>query len=437
MRELNGDAVQPAVTAKQTLADWLQWQQGLHSQEIDLGLERVRLVAERMALLQPACPVITVGGTNGKGSCIAYLEAILQNAGYRVGVYTSPHMLRYNERVRIAGQEVEDALLVEAFQRIDAARGELSLTYFEFGTLAAFDLFTRADCDCWLLEVGLGGRLDAVNVLAADVAVLTSISLDHTDWLGSDRDSVAFEKAGIFRPARPAIYAEQDIPASIVREAERVGTTLYHVGRDYDFSQHADTWSFQGPNDAWDDLPAPSLPGEHQYANAAAGLAALQLLADRLPVPLAAVRRGLTEAILPGRLQKLPGALEWILDVAHNEASVNVLAEYLAQQPIQGRCHAVFAQMQRKELEPVLQRMASLVDVWWLLQLPDGDARAAAEVASSMQRQGLLIGAQDRADHLFEAVAAAAKPGDRVIVFGSFRTVEEALRYHERVSEGG
>jgi dihydrofolate synthase/folylpolyglutamate synthase len=343
-------------------------------------------------------------------------------------------MLRYNERIRIAGQEAGDAALVEAFARIDAARGESSLTYFEFGTLAAFDLFERAGCDCWLLEVGLGGRLDAVNVVDADVAVLTSISLDHTDWLGRDRDTIAIEKAGIFRRSRPAVYGEADMPASIGAEAERIGADLYRLGQGYRFERHAKAWSFRGPAGNWEALPQPALPGGHQLANAAAGLAALQLLADRLPVPVEAVRAGLARAALTGRMQVLPGAVEWLLDVAHNQASVEVLAGHLKERPVTGRCHAVFAQMQRKELESVVRMLAGLVDAWWLLELPDADARPAAEVASCLRRLGLSVAAQGGAGDVFGAVSAAAKPGDRVLVFGSFRTVEEALRYHAHVS---
>lgn len=419
---------------KRTLADWLSWQQGLHPREIDLGLERVRSVALRMGLLQPSCPVITVGGTNGKGSCIASLEAILTAAGYRVGVYTSPHMLRYNERIRIAGEEVGDAALVAAFGRIDTARGDSSLTYFEFGTLAALDVFQRAQCDCLLLEVGLGGRLDAVNVIDADVAVLTSISLDHTDWLGAERELIGTEKAGIFRPGRPAVYAEADMPSSIGVEAARIGADLYRLGRDFHLERQRDEWSFRGPSACWERLPRPALPGEHQFANSAAGLMALQLLAERLPVPVEAVRSGLAQASLAGRMQTLPGAVEWILDVAHNQASVQALVEHLQAQPLPGRRHAVFAQLQRKELGPVISMLSDQVDCWWLLELPDADARPTAEVAGCLRELGREVAAQAGPDHLFDQVAAAAKPGDRVLVFGSFRTVEEALRYHAGVS---
>ncbi|HEX5513448.1 MAG TPA: bifunctional tetrahydrofolate synthase/dihydrofolate synthase [Gammaproteobacteria bacterium] len=418
----------------QSLEGWLQWQQGLHPKAIDLGLERVRTVAARMGLLEQGRPVITVGGTNGKGSCVAYLEAILTAAGYRVGAYTSPHILRYNERVRIGGQQAADADLVEAFARIDQARDGVSLTYFEFGTLAALDLFARAECDVWLLEVGLGGRLDAVNVIDADVAVLTSISLDHTDWLGADRDTIAREKAGIFRAGRVAVYGEQDMPPSIVAAAEKAGAELWHIGRDYRFAVHTDNWSFDGPRATWDNLPWPALLGAHQFANAAAALAALQAIVHRLPVAVEDVAAGLTQIRLAGRVQVLPGPVEWVVDVAHNRDGVACLARALRERRQTGRCHAVFAQMQRKELEPVVGELVGLVDNWWLLELPDADARPAAEVAESLHSLGLPVAGQAGSDALFAAVTAAAQPGDRVLVFGSFRTVEEALRYRARLS---
>lgn len=413
----------------QALDAWLAWQETLHPQAIDLGLERVRTVAERLGLLRPGCPVITVGGTNGKGSCVAYLEAVLAAAGYRVGVYTSPHLLRYNERVRIAGAEAEDAALVDAFARIDAARGDLSLTYFEFGTLAAFDLFGRAGCDCWILEVGLGGRLDAVNILDADVAVLTSVGLDHTDWLGTDREAIGAEKAGIFRAGQVAVCAEPGPPASIAAQAAALGTTLWQVGRDYRYTVRQDGWSFDGPRGSYPELPSPALPGRHQFGNAAAALAALQAVGDRLPVPAEAVAAGLVQVRLPGRLQRLPGPVEWLLDVAHNQDSVACLVRALAAWPAPGRQHAVFAQMQRKELEPTIAAAAGLIDSWWLLELPEADARPAGDVAAVLRQAGHHVAGQGGPETLFATVTAAAATGDRVVVFGSFRTVEEALRY--------
>lgn len=411
------------------LKDWLQWQQRLHPKAIDLGLGRLREVGDRLGLLERPPTVITVGGTNGKGSCVAYLEAILTAAGQRVGAYTSPHILRYNERIRIGGREAADADLVQAFARIDQARGATTLTYFEFGTLAAFDLFKRAGCDVWLLEVGLGGRLDAVNVLDADVAVITSISLDHTDLLGADLEAIGAEKAGIFRSGRPAVFGAEDMPASVAAAAAQCGAPLWRVGRDYEYRIGRGEWSFIGPGGSWASLPPPRLPGRHQFANAAAALAALQAVADRLPVTREQVAAGLEAARLSGRIQRLPGPVEWLLDVAHNRAGVVSLVETLRERPQRGRCHAVFAQMRRKELAEVLAPLAEVVDCWWLLQLPDPDVRPAAEVAAALRQSGLQVAGQGGADHLFDAVTAATEPGDRVLVCGSFRTVEEALRY--------
>lgn len=413
----------------QHLADWLDWQQTLHPRTIDLGLERVREVARRLELLAPECPVITVGGTNGKGSCVAFLEAMLRAAGYKVGSYTSPHLLRYNERVRIDGSEAADAELVAAFDRIDRARGDISLSYFEFGTLAAFELFTRAGCDVWVLEVGLGGRLDAVNVIDADVAIISSVSLDHTDWLGSDLESIGAEKAGIFRPGRPAVFGQAAVPQSVLRLAQERQVPLLVAGRDYRWSVQGLEWRFQGPHGQLEGLPVPALSGAHQYANAAAVIAALQS-AGRLHVPQAAIAQGLREARLAGRFQVLPGAVEWVLDVAHNSDSAERLAQALHERPCEGRTFMVFAQMRRKETEPVVDALGGQVDFWLPLSLPDADARPAAEVADILRRRfgGERVLPAVASNELLTAIFRHARPGDRVIACGSFRTVEEVLR---------
>lgn len=411
------------------LADWLDWQQGLHPSAIDLGLERVQRVAARLGVLTPACPVVTVAGTNGKGSCVAYLEAALSAGGYRVGVYTSPHLLRYNERIRIGGREVDDQALVDAFARVDAARGADTLTYFEFGTLAALDLFARANCDVWVLEVGLGGRLDAVNAVDPDVAVITSVGLDHTDWLGPDRDSIGFEKAGIFRADRVAVYGEPDLPNSVRAHAEAIGARLWLAGRDYHWRDEGEGWRFLAPDGGAVTLPPTGLIGPHQRQNAAAALAALAALRSRLPLSAEALAEGVAAARVPGRFQVLPGAVEWILDVAHNRDSAREFAASLAARPAAGRTWAVFAQLRRKELDAVLEPLLPLIDGWWLLELPDGDARPAAEIAAELARRGVAPRGVGRADELFAVVERNADAGDRVVVFGSFRTVEEALRH--------
>jgi dihydrofolate synthase / folylpolyglutamate synthase len=411
-----------------TVQAWLDWQQTLHPRAIDLGLERVRVVAERLEVLTPRARVITVAGTNGKGSSVALLGAILSAAGYRVGSYTSPHLFRYNERIRIGGETVADDALMAAFETVDAARGEQTLSYFEFGTLAALVLFERADCDCWILEVGLGGRLDAVNIIDADGALVTNVGLDHMDWLGPDRESIGAEKAGVFRTGRPAVFGQADVPATVLAAAQAV--PLRVAGRDYRWQlDSGGSWSFCGAHGTLAGLPAPALSGRHQYENAAAVLALLEAL-PALRVPEAAIRRGLREMRLPGRFEVLPGPVDWIFDVAHNRDSAATLAANLRERPTEGRTWAVFAQMQRKELDVVLAAMSAEIDGWFLLQLPDADARPSSEVAArlkSAQGEAAVAGSCTPAD-VRATVERRVRPGDRVVVFGSFRTVEEVLR---------
>lgn len=409
------------------LEDWLDWQQGLHPSAIDLGLERVRQVAERLGVLTPGVPVITVAGTNGKGSCVAYLDAVLRRAGYRTGVYTSPHLLRYNERVRINGQDIDDASLVDAFGRIDRARGDLTLTYFEFGTLAALDLFRRRQADVWVLEVGLGGRLDAVNIVDADCAIITSIGLDHTDWLGSDRNAIGREKAGILRSGRPVVYGEADVPESVARYAAELGAELLIAQRDYRWQLEDDAWSLEDAAGRLEHLPRPGVQGRHQHANAAAAAVALRKLAPRLPVPEQALREGIAAARVQGRLEVVPGEVEWVLDVAHNHDSVTDLDAFLAAQPPR-RTLAVFAQMQRKALEEVVPAIEARIDQWYLLDLPDSDARATSDVARYLSARGAEVADSGPSASLWTRLESAMQPGDRVVVFGSFRTVEEAMR---------
>ncbi|MDN3517757.1 bifunctional tetrahydrofolate synthase/dihydrofolate synthase [Aquisalimonas lutea] len=412
-----------------TLDDWLNWQASLHPRLVDPGLDRVGAVADRLGLRPAAVPVITVAGTNGKGSSVALLDAMLAAAGYRTGAYTSPHLLRYNERIRIAGEEAPDEAIMAAFDAIDRARGEISLSYFEFGTLAALWLFRERAVDVMVLEVGLGGRLDAVNLLDPDVALLTSIGLDHAEWLGTDRDAIGREKAGILRAGRPAVFAGTAMPASVRDHAAALGAPLRVAGEA--FHRHvADdgTWSWWSATQHLDGLPAPALPGGMQYANAAGALAALEALADRLPVPPPAAAEGLRRARLPGRLQVIPGPVEWLLDVAHNADAAAVLAAEMRRRPVTGRCHAVLGIMARKDLGPVLDAVAAGVDTWWPLSLPDDEARPAAEVAAELRARGEPVAGTGDADALLRELTAAVKPGDRVVVFGSFRTVEEMTR---------
>ena len=408
-----------------TLDDWLRWQETLHPRTIDLGLERVRTVLRR---LQPAPPphiAITVGGTNGKGSCVALLDAILRAAGYRVGAYTSPHLLRYNERIRIDGAAASDDALRRIFARIDAARGDVSLTYFEFGTLAALELFREAEVEVALLEVGLGGRLDAVNVVDADAALVVSIGFDHTDWLGTDRDSIGFEKAGIYRAGRPAICADPDPPRRLVEHARGIGATYRQVGLDYGFDRTGRTWRWWADALHFDDLPLPGLAGAHQTGNAAAVLMTLASLRDRLPVTIAAIRAGLARAELPGRLQSISGPVEWILDVAHNPHSAAVLAAHLRERPCTGQTRAVIGLLADKDASGVVRALTGLIDVWHPVILAGPRGGSGDELARALRDTGAP--APTDIASACRTARTAARPGDRIVVLGSFQTVAPVL----------
>jgi len=325
-----------SATAPQSLSDWLSHLERIHPSVIDMGLDRVALVRDRLGLT-PAFPIVAVAGTNGKGSVCAMLESILSGAGYKVGVYTSPHLLRYNERVRVQGQEAADETLAHAFARIEQARSEVSLTYFEFGTLAAMEIFTREHVDIAVLEVGLGGRLDAVNAFDSNCAVVTSIDFDHMEFLGNSRDSIGAEKAGIFRAGRPAICGEGDAPAGLLRRVEEIGARLQLIGRDFGFNADPNQWQFWSALGKRSALPYPALRGDYQLGNAATALAALEQLRERLPVDMGAIRRGLLDVQLPGRFQVLPGRPMVILDVGHNPHAARALASSLRRLPGGGR----------------------------------------------------------------------------------------------------
>ncbi|MFW5453115.1 bifunctional tetrahydrofolate synthase/dihydrofolate synthase [Thioalkalivibrio sulfidiphilus] len=415
-----------------TLDQWLAWQETLHPRAIDLGLERVARVAARLDLLTPACPVITVAGTNGKGSTVAMLEAIYRAAGYRVCAYTSPHLLRYNERIRIHGSLADDASLCRAFAAVDAARGEDTLSYFEFGTLAALWLFREAGADILVLEVGLGGRLDAVNIVDPDVSVVTSVGIDHEQWLGPDRESIGAEKAGIFRAQRPAVCGDPTPPASIAGTAARLGAKLYAAGQAFSWSVDAsgDHWQWRGPGDVvLDDLPPPALPGAIQFNNAATALTAVTLLAPRCPVPREAICRGLASVSLPGRFQRLRSDPAVILDVAHNPQGAEVLARTLAGHPVPGRTLAVIAMMADKDVRTVIRHLAPQVDLWFSAGLPElPRAMDAASLCAHLRAvAGEAVSCHDTVAEAYRQACAAAGPGDRVLVLGSFYTVSAVL----------
>jgi len=418
-----------------SLDDWLHWQETLHPRTIELGLERVRAVLRRLQPAPPSHIVITVGGTNGKGSCVALLEAMLRAAGYRVGTYTSPHLLRYNERIRVNGAEADDASICQAFARIDAARGDHSLTYFEFGTLAALELFRDAAVEVAVLEVGLGGRLDAVNIVDADAALVVSVGIDHIDWLGPDRDSIGYEKAGIFRPGRPAICADPDPPPRLLDHAQHLGALFQRVGRDYGFARTGQTWRWWSKEMQLGDLPPPALAGAQQLGNAAAALATLFSLRHRLPVQPDAICTGLLRARLPGRFQVIPGRVEWILDVAHNPHSAAVLADNLRERPCSGRTVAIIGLLADKDASGVIQALAGSVDQWYATTLAGPRGRSGAELAALLWATGARATAHDDVIDACRAARLAASPDDRIVVLGSFHTVAPALAAQPWISD--
>jgi dihydrofolate synthase/folylpolyglutamate synthase len=389
----------------------------------------VYAVLDNMGLRRPPCAAIAITGTNGKGSTTAMCESILRRAGYKVGAYTSPHLIAYNERVRIDGRNAGDAELCGAFERIEAARGNVPLTYFEFGTLAAFDLFRAADIDIAVLEVGMGGRLDAVNAIDPDVSIVTAVDIDHVAWLGHTREAIGREKAGIFRAGRVAICGDPDPPAIIATEAARIGAKLLQVGRDFQIERSNTDWSWRRGEHLRAALPHPSLRGDYQLYNAACALTALDALADRFPVTQANVRDGLIAAVIPGRFQVLPGRPVCVLDVAHNAQAARSLAATLKQQVVPGRTFAVFGMLKDKDIVSVVAPLAPLVDRWYPASLHVARGATAAQLIEALAAAGAPAPAQTF-DDVRAAWAAArrdAGEADRIVVFGSFHTVGDIL----------
>jgi dihydrofolate synthase/folylpolyglutamate synthase len=420
----------------ETLAEWLTHIDRLHAQPIALGLERVKAVACRLGVEQRV-PVITVGGTNGKGSTCAMLEQILLSAGYRVGLYTSPHLLVYNERVRVDGRPADDLVLCRSFAEVEQARGGTSLTYFEFGTLGAWQTFARAKVDAVILEVGLGGRLDAVNAFDTDCAVLTSIDIDHTDYLGHTRDAIGLEKAGIFRAGIPAIVGDAHPPASLVDYAHQSGADLQILGRDFGYQSDASQWNWWGRRGhpgagvagRRNGLAHPALRGSMQLVNASVAISVLETLRQHLPVSMQDIRRGLLEVELPGRFQVLPGRPVVILDVGHNPQAAGVLAENLGGMGFHPHTYAVFGMLRDKDIGGVVERVKGRVDFWLAASLEGPRGTSAEELAAILFEHGV------RADGLFaspgdalRAAKARAGEDDRILAFGSFLTVADAMR---------
>jgi dihydrofolate synthase/folylpolyglutamate synthase len=416
----------------ESLEAWLDWQQALHPRLIDLGLERVRRVLARTAYRGPRQPVFTVGGTNGKGSCVAMLDAILRAAGYRVGTFTSPHLVDYRERVRIDGRWISAASLVAAFERIADALGDDTLTFFEFNTLAALLVFETAEPDAIVLEVGMGGRLDAVNVVDADCAIVVSIGLDHMEWLGQDVEQIAGEKAGIFRGGRPAIFGSHAVPRAIVGRAGEIGAHLLLRGRDFDASPRPDgAWDYRGRHRALDGLPAPALQGNAQPGNAATVIAALDELSSRLTVPREAIESGLRETRLAGRFQVVRDrrGFEWVLDVAHNPDAARLLGRNLASSGTSDRTIAVCGMLSDKDAASVLGEMQDAAARWIAASTCGPRGMTDSMLAERARSVGLQMETGGEIRDALRFAAGIARPGDRVVVFGSFLTVGPALEW--------
>ncbi|AEC19559.1 FolC bifunctional protein [Pusillimonas sp. T7-7] len=454
-----------------TLQTWLSYLESLHRTSIDLGLERIRAVADNLNMAWPYVK-ITVGGTNGKGSTCAMLEAILLASGYKTGTYTSPHLVDFNERIRVNGEFASDAQIIEQFHRIEQARGDITLSYFEYTTLAALMLFEQEKMDVAVLEVGLGGRLDAVNLVDADCAIITSVDIDHTDYLGDTREKIGFEKAHIFRPGRPAICADPVPPQSIIDHAAQIQADLWLFGKDFNYSGDRQQWAYGGRSQRRSGMAYPSLRGANQLLNAAAALAALEALRPKLVVPQQAVRIGLSQVQLPGRLQILAGTPTIILDVAHNPHAAAALGQNLDAMGYFPHTHAVLGMLNDKDIASVVGKLAHRVDRWYCASLPGPRGMSGQELADMVNKvvagtdatpameensrevrrvesrepasQGrpsvraqpvapveaasISVSCFDNPVQAFTEARKQASDNDRILVFGSFSTVGPVLQ---------
>lgn len=414
-----------------TLQEWLSWIERCHPSEIELGLERLTQVYQRLALDLSASRKVIIGGTNGKGSTVALLDQVLRDAGYSVGCFTSPHFLRYNERIKLAGQPVEDALLVEAFEAIDQARESTSLTYFEYNTLAALYIFSRQKPDVMLLEVGLGGRLDAVNIIDADLAIVTTVSVDHVDWLGDDREKIGYEKAGIYRAGKPALCGDPNPPKMLLDYAAELGADLYCRGETFELNHRDDgLWDWRGRSVVGTELQLNNLPDINlPKANAATVLQALQIL--QIEIDHQALCTSLKRAGLTGRMQKIEyKGYTYLLDVAHNPEASAYLTQRLQQRPVQGRNILILGMLADKDIDQVISSFKSIVDQWLLVTLDVPRGQSAAQLAEKSQQQNIPVDSQTTYDTVQEAISdlqTQLQPDDRVIIAGSFFTVSDAL----------
>lgn len=421
-----------------TLDHWLAHIENQHPADIELGLDRVRQVYANMRLA-PSCPVITIAGTNGKGSSVAMLASILTTAGYHVGSYTSPHLVRYNERVSISGVPADETMLCAGFEAVEAARGDIPLTYFEYGTLNAFWCFARSELDVWILEVGLGGRLDAVNIVDADATLITRIGLDHQDWLGDDRELIGQEKAGVMRAGRLVVCSDPLPPASIKIAAESSGARLLQLGVDYSIQNDGESWSWQAGNHKLAELPYPALAGSAQLDNAAGVIAVLELAELPFNIDRPALDAGLRQVQLPGRFQSfLPGELSAatvVIDVAHNADSASLLAQTLAARPVSGKTLAVWSIYQDKDRAEVARLMQPLIDDWYIAAM-NGPRATPCELLEKTLNDNGVVAARRSAfatvEQAYSAAAAAAGPDDRLLVFGSFELAGVILAQVEK-----
>ena len=414
-----------------TLSEWLAHCENVHPHAIDMGLERVRQVAQKLQLALKV-PVITVAGTNGKGSTCAMLEAIYLQAGYKTGVYTSPHLVQFEERCRLQGESPPAAMFANAFEQVEQARGGISLTYFEFSTLAILKMMADSELDVVILEVGLGGRLDAVNLMDADCAIITSIDLDHTSLLGNDRETIGLEKAGIMRSGKSVVLSDPVPPNSIIQHAKNLGADLWLMGQDFNFSGDPLQWSWAGRGRRYSGLAYPALRGANQLLNASGVLAALEIMRPQLPVTAQAIRNGLAMVELTGRFQIVPGEPVLVLDVAHNPHSVAALAANLDAMGFYPCTHAIFGAMADKDLASMLQKILPLVDAWYFTDLPLPRATSAVKLQDEWRqmntRQDVKASQYTSPQKALEAAITAAAPADRILVFGSFYTVGGVLQ---------
>jgi dihydrofolate synthase/folylpolyglutamate synthase len=407
--------------SKRSLEEWLTYINALYEKKINLGLSRPLEVARRLDLLNPKASVITIAGTNGKGSTVAALEAIYLAQGFKVATFTSPYFHRFNELIRLQGIEVTNDQIIDAFEKIESSREQIVLTPFEYNTLAALEIFKQASVDIYLLEIGLGGRLDAVNIIDADLAIVTSIDLDHQDWLGETRELISVEKAGIFRPHKPAIYGDTKPPKPLVDYAKELDVTVYFHGQDFNWTEQKDYWTWQSQHVVYDKLPLPSLA----LQNIANAIMAIEVMQPVLPVEKTAIERGLSTVYLAGRLEMIPGSVVQVFDVSHNPAGANWLAKKLKSLKPSGKTRAVFSMLADKDIHNTISQLKDSIDEWHIAELHVDRGAKLTDLQTAFRLQSLYATSYAQVKEAYEAVMRLSQPGDQVVVFGSFYTVNQ------------